>query len=216
MFELLARFDKDTDPRKVNLAPGAYRDDNGLIWLLPSVKAATAAIISLPTYEHQYLGIQGHVPFLRQAARLILGDVAVEAGHIASLQTSGGTGACHTGAVFLKKFHDVAGDVDVFISDPSWENHHAVFQHAGLVTKSYRCYNAQTRSLDFAGMKADVEAARRGSIFVLHVCAHNPTGCDPTDEQWDELSRIFKRKGLHAFLDCAYQGFATGDLVRDK
>ncbi|WWC65482.1 uncharacterized protein I303_108100 [Kwoniella dejecticola CBS 10117] len=214
MFALKARYDADESPNKVNLAPGTYRDHSGQPWVLPSVKKATGLVMNSPIYNHEYLGIQGHQEFLKAAAQLILGRSSPK---VASLHTSGGTGACHTGAVLLKKlFGNSPNPPAIYISDPSWENHHSVFRHAGHTTYSYPIYDPVTRSLDFESMKTFIANANRNSIFVLHACAHNPTGCDPTPEQWDELATIFKAKSHIAFFDCAYQGYASGDLERDR
>ncbi|WRT68167.1 uncharacterized protein IL334_005142 [Kwoniella shivajii] len=214
MFALVTRFNADSDPIKVNLAPGTYKDPEGKPWVLPALQKAAEILLDTPTYNHEYLGIQGHLEFLRLAAQLTLGS-SVSA--VASLQTVGGTGACHIGAVFLKKLYDHTNKpLQVFISDPSWENHHAVFQHVGLQTRTYSMYDTQTKELDFVAMKATISAALEGSVIVLHACAHNPTGCDPSPEQWDELALLFKERELIAFFDSAYQGsietFLRGDV----
>ncbi|WWC72345.1 uncharacterized protein I206_106307 [Kwoniella pini CBS 10737] len=213
MFALKARYDADKNGSKVNLAPGTYRDQDGNPWVLPSVRKATQLVMNSPSYNHEYLGIQGHQEFLKAAAQLILGKWSPD---IASLHTSGGTGACHMGAVLLKRlFRNSPNPPSIYISDPSWENHHSVFRHAGHQTSSYPIYNTQAKSLDFKAMRNFVAQADPNSIFVLHACAHNPTGCDPSPEQWDELAQLFKEKSHIAFFDCAYQGYASGDLQED-
>ncbi len=131
-----------------------------------------------------------------------------------SVQTISGTGAVHLGALFLVKFfHE--GNKTVYLSNPTWANHNQIFGNVGLPTAQYPYFDKQTKGLDFEGMKATLRAAPARSIILLHACAHNPTGVDPTAEQWAEIAALMKEKRHFPFFDCAYQGFASGDLDRD-
>ena len=131
----------------------------------------------------------------------------------ASLQTVSGTGAVHLGALFLAKFF--SGEKTVYLSNPTWANHNQIFSNVGIKTAQYPYFSRETKGLDFAGMKAALAAAPERSVVLLHVCAHNPTGVDPTQEQWKELAAVIRQRNHFPFFDCAYQGFASGDLARD-
>lgn len=161
----------------------------------------------------EYAGITGVPEFPSAAAKLAYGPDSPVLGSLAVTQTISGTGALRIGAEFLKRWFP--GDKTIRIPTPSWANHKAVFQDAGLKVEQYRYYNKDTIGLDFDGMAQDLRSAPDGSIFLLHACAHNPTGVDPTPEQWTEISQICKEKGHLAFFDMAYQGFASGDSDRD-
>lgn len=167
------------------------------------------------SWNHEYLPIQGFEPFLSAARDLILGPYDASRSHVVSVQTISGTGANHLAAAFLAE-HLVPRQV--FISDPTWSNHHLIWETAApkVVQRQYPYYKSSTRSLDFGGMLSTLEAsAENGDVVILHACAHNPTGIDPTREQWKTLAEIFKRKKLFALFDSAYQGFATGDVDAD-
>ncbi len=202
------QFAADTNPAKVNLGVGVYFDDNGKLPLLQCVQAAEKAMMDKPT-ARGYLPIDGIAAYDNAVKALVFGadsDV-VKSGRVATVQAIGGTGGLKIGADFLKK---VSPDAKVLISDPSWENHRAIFTNAGFEVGSYRYYDAATRSVDFDGMLADLNAAAPGTIAVLHACCHNPTGYDITPAQWDKVIEVVKAKGLVAFLDMAYQGFGHG------
>ena len=202
------QFAADTNPAKVNLGVGVYFDDNGKLPLLQCVQAAEKAMMDKPT-ARGYLPIDGIAAYDNAVKALVFGadsDV-VKSGRVATVQAIGGTGGLKIGADFLKK---VSPDAKVLISDPSWENHRAIFTNAGFEVGSYRYYDAATRSVDFDGMLADLQAAAPGTIAVLHACCHNPTGYDITPAQWDKVIEVVKAKGLVAFLDMAYQGFGHG------
>lgn len=165
--------------------------------------------------NHEYSPIHGFQPFLDVARELILGDYDTSKSHAVSIQTISGTGANHLGAAFLA---NQLKPKNVFISDPTWGNHHLIWQVAApnVTIKTYPYYHASTCSLDFEGMTSRLENdAVEGDVVILHACAHNPTGIDPTQEQWRTLAQIVKRKKLFAFFDSAYQGFATGDVDAD-
>lgn len=202
------QFAADTNPSKVNLGVGVYFDDSGKLPLLQCVQAAEQAMMDKPT-ARGYLPIDGIAAYDNAVKALVFGadsDV-VKAGRVATVQAIGGTGGLKIGADFLKK---ISPDAKVLISDPSWENHKAIFTNAGFEVGSYRYYDAATRSIDFDGMLADLNAAAPGTIVVLHACCHNPTGYDITPTQWDKVIEAVKARGLVAFLDMAYQGFGHG------
>lgn len=168
-----------------------------------------------PNLNHEYLPIAGLASFTSKAAELILGSdsPALSEKRSASLQTISGTGAVHLGAAFLAKYY--RGNRTVYLSNPTWANHNQIFGNVGLTTATYPYFNKSTRGLDFGGMTAALDDAPDASIVLLHACAHNPTGVDPTLEQWKELASLIKRKRHFPFFDCAYQGFASGDLDKD-
>lgn len=134
---------------------------------------------------------------------------------VCSLQTISGTGAVHLGALFLSKFYPRPSSQPVYFSSPTWANHNQIFSNVHLPIKTYPYFSPQTKGLDFDGMKSALSAAPEGSIILLHACAHNPTGVDPTQSQWKEIAGIVREKRHFPFFDCAYQGFASGDLERD-
>ena len=198
----------DTNPSKVNLGVGVYFDDNGKLPLLQCVQAAEKAMMDKPT-PRGYLPIDGIAAYDSAVKGLVFGaesDV-VKSGRVATVQAVGGTGGLKIGADFL---HRLNPNAKVLISDPSWENHRAIFQNAGFEVGNYRYYAAATRSIDFDGMLADLKAAAPGTIVVLHACCHNPTGYDITPAQWAQVIEVVKAGKLTAFLDMAYQGFAQG------
>lgn len=220
IFKLTAAFKADKYAEKVNLGVGAYRDDDGKPWVLPSVKMAKAALLSNENIDHEYLGITGLPEFTASAAKLIVGSSspALAEGRVSSVQTISGTGANHLGAVFLSKFYDFAkagGRREIYISNPTWANHKAIFNSAEIKPVDYPWYDAKTVGLDFAGLTNTLQSAPNNSVFLLHACAHNPTGVDPTKEQWHQIADVFESKGHFAFFDCAYQGFASGNLDQD-
>ncbi len=202
------QFAADTNPSKVNLGVGVYFDDNGKLPLLECVQAAEKAMMDKPT-ARGYLPIDGIAAYDAAVKGLVFGaesDV-VKSGRVSTVQAIGGTGGLKIGADFLKKISPAA---KVLISDPSWENHKAIFTNAGFEVGTYAYYDAVNRKVNFEGMLADLNAAAAGTIVVLHACCHNPTGYDITAEQWDQVIAAVKAKGLVAFLDMAYQGFGHG------
>ena len=202
------QYNADTNPNKVNLGVGVYFDDNGKLPLLACVQAAEKALMDKAA-PRGYLPIDGIAAYDNAVKALVFGadsDV-VKSGRVSTVQAIGGTGGLKIGADFLKK---ISPQAKVLISDPSWENHRAIFQNAGFEVGSYRYYDAATRSVNFDGMLADLNAAAPGTIVVLHACCHNPTGYDLTAAQWDQVIAAVKATGLTAFLDMAYQGFGHG------
>jgi len=198
----------DTNPNKVNLGVGVYFDDAGKLPLLQCVQAAEKAMMDKPA-PRGYLPIDGIVAYDNAVKGLVFGadsDV-VKSGRVSTVQAIGGTGGLKIGADFLKK---VTPNAKVLISDPSWENHRAIFVNAGFDVGTYAYYDAAKRGVNFEGMLADLNAAAAGTVVVLHACCHNPTGYDITAAQWDQVIAVVKAKGLTAFLDMAYQGFGHG------
>ena len=198
----------DQNPNKVNLGVGVYFDENGKLPLLQCVQAAEKKLMDTPK-PRGYLPIDGIAAYDDAVKKLVFGaDSAVyKDGRIATVQGLGGTGGLKIAADFLKRLNPGA---KVLISDPSWENHRALFSQAGFEVDTYRYYNASTRALDFDGMLADLKAAAPGTIAVLHACCHNPTGYDITAAQWDQVIAVVKERQLSPILDMAYQGFAHG------
>lgn len=202
------QFAADTNPHKVNLGVGVYYDDNGKLPLLQCVQLAEKAMMDKPT-ARGYLPIDGIAAYDSAVKNLVFGAESepVKSGRVATVQALGGTGGLKIGADFLKKLTPHA---KVLISDPSWENHRALFSNAGFAVDTYAYYDAAKRGVNFEGMLASLNAAAPGTIVVLHACCHNPTGYDLTPAQWDQVIAAIQAKGLTAFLDMAYQGFGHG------
>ena len=200
----------NTDPRdtKVNLGVGVYFDDNGKLPLLGAVRIAEEARLKAAP-PRGYQPIEGAPAYNQAVQNLLFGkDSSLLAnGQVITAQALGGTGALKVGADYLKRLNP---DAKVYLSDPSWENHRALFESAGFVVENYAYYDAATRGVNFAGMKASLNDVAAGSIIVLHACCHNPTGADLSQAQWEEVVGICKEKNLVPFLDMAYQGFADG------
>lgn len=193
---------------------GAYRDDKGKPYVLPSVKAAERKTVE-HNLDKEYASITGVPGFPQAAANLAYGSdsVPLREGRIVVSQSISGTGALRIGGAFLERFYP--GTKTIYIPTPSWANHAAVFKDSGLKVENYRYYNKDTVGLDFDGMIADIKALPKRSLILLHACAHNPTGIDPTQEQWRIISDIVKERDHYTFFDMAYQGFASGDTNRD-
>lgn len=191
---------------------GAYRDDKGKPYVLPSVRTAEKKVVDAKLNK-EYAGITGVPEFTKAAAILAYGKDSPALDRLAITQSISGTGALRIVAAFLQRFYP--GDKKIYIPNPSWANHKAVFSDAGLKVEQYRYYDKNTIGLDFEGLIADIKAAPKGSIFLFHACAHNPTGVDPTQEQWKEISQVVKDQGHFSFFDMAYQGFASGDTDKD-
>jgi len=201
-------FNADTRPNKVNLGVGVYNDDNGKLPLLDCVKIAERAMTDKSS-PRGYLPIDGIAAYDKSAQALLFGagSEVLTSGRAITLQALGGTGALRTAADFLRRFSPTS---QAWISDPSWENHRALFEGAGFVVNSYRYYDAATRGLDFEGMIESLQKIPSGGVVVLHACCHNPTGVDPTPAQWDRILGIVRARQLIPLLDIAYQGFADG------
>jgi aromatic-amino-acid transaminase len=206
------QFNADTNPAKVNLGVGVYFDENGKLPLLKCVSEAEKLIFE-SAKPHGYLPIDGIAAYDKAVQGLVFGSdsAAVQQGRVATVQALGGTGGLKIGADFLRQLAVRAGaSPKVLISDPSWENHRALFANAGFVVESYPYYDAAKRGINVDGMLAALGSAAPGTIVVLHACCHNPTGYDITAAQWSQVVEAVKARGLVAFLDMAYQGFGDG------
>ncbi|XLZ70486.1 amino acid aminotransferase [Massilia sp. SR12] len=201
-------FNADTNPAKINLGVGVYYDDNGKVPLLKCVEKAEAILIEQHA-PRTYLPIEGLAAYDKAVQELVFGadSAVIQEKRAVTVQALGGTGALKIGADFLKRF---APDSEVYISNPSWENHRALFESAGFKVNNYAYYDETTHGVNFAGMLAALKAMPRGAIVVLHACCHNPTGADLTQSQWDEVIAAVVAGGLVPFLDMAYQGFGAG------
>ena len=202
------QFNADTNPAKVNLGVGVYYDDQGKLPLLQCVQIAEKAMMEAPK-PRGYLPMEGVAAYDAAVKALVFGvdSEAVKNGRIAAAQGIGGTGGLKIGADFLKK---LSPNAKVLISDPSWENHRALFAQAGFTVESYPYYDAAKRGVNFDGMLAALNTAVEGTIVVLHACCHNPTGYDISAAQWDQVIAAVKVRKLTPFLDMAYQGFGHG------
>ncbi|KAJ7986174.1 hypothetical protein DPEC_G00348040 [Dallia pectoralis] len=207
-------FRRDTNPQKMNLGVGAYRDDQGKPYVLDSVRKAEAVIAS-KQLDKEYLAIGGLGEFNKSCAQLALGadSEVLKNGRNITVQTISGTGSLRIGANFLSRFHSASRDV--YLPSPSWGNHTPIFRDAGMLLKAYRYYDPSTCGFDFLGMLEDISKMPERSVVLLHACAHNPTGVDPKPDQWKEISDLMKKRDLLVFFDMAYQGFASGDIDRD-
>ncbi|MBB3213562.1 aromatic-amino-acid transaminase [Herbaspirillum sp. Sphag1AN] len=204
-----------TDPRsgKINLSIGLYYDADGIIPQFKSVQRAQERLQARPQAASLYLPMEGLQAYRNAVQILLFGadSPTLKEGKIATIQTLGGSGALKVGADFLKRYFPHA---EVWVSDPTWDNHVAIFEGAGFTTHTYPYFDATTRGVNFAGMLASIEQLPKDSIVLLHPCCHNPTGSDLTPAQWDSLIEVIKSRGLIAFLDIAYQGFGAG-MVED-
>ena len=202
------QFNADTNASKVNLGVGVYYDDNGKLPLLKCVQEAEKQMAAAPK-ARGYLPIDGIAAYDSAVKGLVFGadSEMVKSGRVATVQGIGGTGGLKIGADFLKK---VSPTAKVLISDPSWENHRALFMQAGFMVESYPYYDAAKRGVNFAGMLAALNAAEPGTIVILHACCHNPTGYDISAADWDQVIAAVKARELTPFLDMAYQGFGYG------
>ncbi len=207
------QFAADPNPAKVNLGVGVYVDENGRLPLLRCVQEAEKMMMEAPK-PRGYLPIDGIAAYDRAVQALVFGadSAAVQAGRVATVQAVGGTGGLKVGADLLKR---MGPEARVLISDPSWENHRALFEGAGFEVGTYPYYDPAARDVDFAAMLAALDAAPAGTIVVLHACCHNPTGYDLRPEHWRALIPVLQTRQLIPFLDMAYQGFGDG-LVEDR
>ena len=201
-------FNADPNPAKVNLGVGVYFDENGKLPILQCVLAAERQLAEAPKPKG-YLPIDGIAAYDRAVQELVFGadSAALRAARVATVQTLGGTGGLKVGADFLQRLNPQA---KVLISDPSWENHRALFTQAGFAVEAYPYYDAATHGVRFEAMLAALEAAAAGTVVVLHACCHNPTGCDLEPAQWARVIEAVRSRGLVPFLDMAYQGFGDG------
>ncbi|XP_050533697.1 aspartate aminotransferase, cytoplasmic [Daktulosphaira vitifoliae] len=214
VFHLVKMFTEDKNQLKVNLSVGAYRTEEGKPYHLPVVKKSEAIVLQ-NTVNHEYLPILGLESFTKAASSLLLGDISkqLEEGSIFGVQSLSGSGALRIGAEFLVKHLNCT---TFYYSSPTWENHHLIFMNSGFKdARKYRYWNTELKSLDTDGFYEDLNNAPAHSVIILHGCAHNPTGIDPTEEQWKKIAEIIKERQLIPFFDNAYQGFASGDVEKD-
>jgi aromatic-amino-acid transaminase len=202
------QFNADPNPNKVNLGVGVYFDDAGKLPVLRCVASAERQLLENPKAKN-YLPIDGIAAYDKAVQGLVFGldSAVVREGHVATVQALGGTGGLKVGADFLKRLNPKAR---VLISDPSWENHRALFSQAGFEVSTYPYYDSATRGIRFDALLATLRAAEAGTVVVLHACCHNPTGCDLSPAQWELVAAACADQGLVAFLDMAYQGFGSG------
>ena len=201
-------FQKDPRQGKINLSIGIYFDEEGRLPVMDAVRQAETALLS-NIGPKPYLPMSG-APDYRQAIQQLLFGAqheAVTSGRIATIQTIGGSGALKVGGDFLKRYFP---DSQVWVSDPTWDNHRAMFEGAGFTVNTYPYYDAATGGLKFDEMLSAIDALPAKSIVLLHACCHNPTGVDLTQDQWKALTAVIKSRDLLPFLDIAYQGFGDG------
>jgi aspartate aminotransferase, mitochondrial len=208
-------FKRDPNPNKINLGVGAYRDDNGKPMVLECVRQAEK-LLAAQNLDKEYAGITGVPDFCEASAKLLFGansNVIKNKLYITS-QTISGTGALRVGSEFLKKSFS-SSERNIWVSTPSWGNHVPINQEADFKVHYYRYYKPSNKGFDFEGCMEDLNKIPERSVILLQACAHNPTGVDPTHEQWREISQVVKKRNLLPYLDLAYQGFASGDTDRD-
>lgn len=209
ILSLMEAFKQDPRDNKVNLSIGLYYDEKGIIPQLRAVAAAEEQLKAEPQQASLYLPMEGLNAYRNAIAPLLFGaeHPMLKAGRIASIQTLGGSGALKVGADFLKRYFPDSG---VWVSDPTWDNHVAIFNGAGFEVNTYPWYDAQTNGVKFDAFLSALQALPKQSIVLLHPCCHNPTGADLTDAQWDQTVEVLKAQELIPFLDIAYQGFGAG------
>lgn len=215
IFALSKAYQQDTNQKKVDLGIGAYRDNTARPWVLPVVRKAQIAVANDETLNFEYLSQLGLPEFTTAATNLLLGSdsIILKENRVVSCQTLSGTGALSLSAALLIKIMNYKV---VYYSKPTWGNHLNIFKYAGCDDiRPYRYWDPINRRIDFDGMTEDLRAAPENSIIIFHACAHNPTGIDPTDEQWKILADICEEKKLFPLFDCAYQGFASGSVDND-
>lgn len=209
-------FKRDSNPDKINLGVGAYRDDNGKPFVLECVRMAEKKLIE-SGLDKEYSPITGNNGFCGKSAELAFGECdVVPTGRYTTTQTISGTGALRVMGSFLSKHYQFpSGGKKIYVPNPTWGNHLPIFRDSGLEPVFYTYYDPETRGLNFEGMMDDLSKLEAGTVVLFHACAHNPTGVDPTPEQWPEMSKLCKEQGLFAVFDMAYQGFASGDTDFD-
>ncbi len=205
---LTEAYNADKNPKKVNLGVGVYTGDDGKVPLLECVRRAEKQLIEAPVARN-YLPIDGLAAYDKIVQGLVFGadSAAVKEGRIVTVQTLGGTGGLRVGGDFLRR---TAPKAELWISDPSWENHRAVFENAGFKVNTYAYYDAKTRGVNFDAMLAALKTIPAGDVVLLHACCHNPTGVDLNPQQWAAVAEVVAARGLVPFLDIAYQGFGDG------
>jgi aspartate aminotransferase len=212
ILSLATSFKEDKFPQKVNLGIGAYRTEEGKPWPLPSVLEAQLAVCNDPTEDKEYVPIDGKPEYKKPVQALMFSEAEIAKGTLATTQAISGTGSLNVIGQF---FSTMMGCKVIHCPNPTWGNHHAIFKRVGLECKDYVYYKPETRSFDFEGMVAGMDAMNPGEAILLHAVAQNPTGVDPSDEQWKTIVEKCKEKKLLILLDSAYQGYASGSLEKD-
>ncbi|KAF3763896.1 hypothetical protein M406DRAFT_109085 [Cryphonectria parasitica EP155] len=211
IFEVLRRYNADDSPDKINVCVGAYRDENGRPWVLPSVQMAKKKIAGA---DHEYLPMMGHRAFRDASVELLFhGSRALAERRIAGVQSLSGTGALLLAGMTLKKAN--TNIHNIYITSPTWPNHELLFDTMGFRVHWAPYYNNETRAYDHEAFLAALSAAEPNSAVVLHACAHNPTGCDPTREQWREIADVVRARAIFPIFDAAYLGFNSGSVDED-
>lgn len=207
IFGLTEAFRQDPRPEKVNLGAGVYKDAEGKTPIFAAVHEAEGRLLSTESSK-SYLPIEGHDEYTRQVGQLLLGDGELsESGRAVTAQAPGGTGALRLAIDFL---HRIAPRATVWLSDPTWPNHPQILDAVGMAQRSYPYFDPIRHALDFEAMTAALAQAAPGDVVLLHGCCHNPTGVDPTTEQWHQLADLMAERQLVPLVDFAYQGFAEG------
>ncbi|KAJ9591622.1 hypothetical protein L9F63_001836 [Diploptera punctata] len=205
----------DKHPNTVDLIPGAYRDENGKPWVMPFIHKLEKEMLESPNWNHEYVIFLGLDPYMTLVPPLILGDncPALKTGRAFGIQTVSGTGALRIGAELLarhSKFNTF------YLSDPTWDTHDIIFSYGGFKnSRTYRYWDPVKRGLNFEGLLEDLDNAPENAVIVLQICAHNPTGCDLTRDQWIQIADVMQKRKLFPFFDAAYQGLGSGDLEED-
>ncbi|MCY1290158.1 Tyrosine aminotransferase [compost metagenome] len=208
ILSLMDDYQRDARSEKVNLSIGFYYDENGQVPVLPSVKRAKALLDAQPAAANLYLPMDGHPVFRTTVQSYLFGELsAADNGRIATIQSVGGSGALRVGADFLKRYYP---ESQVWVSDPTWDNHFAIFKGAGFEVNRYPYLDANGKSIDFPRMVEVFESLPVNSIVLLHACCHNPTGMDLSPAQWDTLYQVFRKHSIIPFLDAAYLGLGDG------
>ncbi|GAM33829.1 hypothetical protein TCE0_013f01011 [Talaromyces pinophilus] len=212
IFELTKKYNADQNAPKVNLGQGTYKDENGNPWILPAVQAAKEKI---KDSNHEYLPILGLVSFRTLATELVFGAsaAAVREKRVSSCQALSGTGALHVAGKMLYKA--LGSDATVYITNPSWSNHRQIFESIGFHVEEYTYSSHETNGVDMSSLLKTLNEAAPKSIFVLHASAHNPSGWDPSPEEWKIIGKIMKERQLFPIFDAAYLGITSGDYAKD-
>lgn len=209
ILSLMEQFNADTRSEKVNLSIGLYYNEDSIVPQLETIIEAQKRIEPKNGKTKLYLPMEGFKPYREAIQALLFGanSPAVKAGRAVTIQTLGGSGALKVGADFLKTYFP---NSDVWVSQPTWDNHVAIFNGAGIKTHFYPYFDNETRGVDFDGMLSTLKTLPEQSIVLLHPCCHNPTGADLNPAQWDQVIAVLKDRNLIPFLDIAYQGFGDG------
>jgi len=209
ILSLMERFKEDPRSDKVNLSIGLFYDENGIVPQLKSVAEAEARLNAQPHGASLYLPMEGLNSYRHTVAPLLFGadHPVLQQQRVATIQTLGGSGALKVGADFLKRYFPDSG---VWVSDPTWENHIAIFEGAGFKVGTYPWFDSETNGVRYDALLETLNTLPARSIVLLHPCCHNPTGADLTNEQWDGVVEVLKARDLIPFLDIAYQGFGAG------